>query len=844
MADRVQLDLLDFGERPAEPTGFEYVGATGLSRKEYHSGYVNFYNQFLDTSSPSLAEETGIKSSVPSADVIQESTIIRDDDDDIPSFLRQALTTDDTDKQPIFGLGAVKFETGAKYDSYSDYLNKTGQSDRVDIIENLYAPLSQGDFKNIDLKEANIFESIKNVPKELKGGLEDVSITFKEKGISGVIDKYGEAVGKKVMTAMIKNASGFASIPTMAFTSLLSGEVGTTTFGQQQFTPTVFSPFAHINRSKQFSDLSAMESVRDDPSILDKGFAMRIGAIGITRAPNGRSYSGNTAGMTHKQIKDLEALSKGYLPEAYRFTHDKDGQDSIFLSGGTKINQRISDDGGLMVDPNNPMAGFYKGDGTFYSPRFGYSKYGSQKDIDKLADKYDIDSTLAAQALFDARAGKGTLAGNIFKIKRDSADKDDEGKSSFVPTSKPPVPKKPVQTTGSTSMDMIQQSIQDKKDKDDEDNERKKLEDRYDDIAEQQNAKGGFIQRLAPGGNVSRVANTSSGFVDGVPPSQTTDAQEVADDRNGKLPEGAYVINASAVTFAGETDIINMLQQAQKEAVRRGVTPENPKASSMIDVAVSRGEVVVAPYLVNIIGKDRLEKINNRGIKDTERKIEENGQQTQGVSRGGFLGYATGTGTLSPTVTSPQEPYEAPPLPPTTHTVYDNIYFGYRFGDIIDAIRPVEIQGFEEQPYIFTGVKVKGRKGSSAFGPMQITASTLRDLKERSGDYQMFSDEAKEYVDKLIQQGDDKVNIELYQGIYRNDKKQAVSKDLGNKLRPYGAGVIPLEDHEKFYEIVANATLKQKLLDHDTLEDAISSYGEGLEYASKVLKNLGVLRKN
>jgi hypothetical protein len=57
----------------------------------------------------------------------------------------------------------------------------------------------------------------------------------------------------------------------------------------------------------------------------------------------------------------------------------------------------------------------------------------------------------------------------------------------------------------------------------------------------------------------------------------------------------------------------------------------------MIDVAVSRGEVVVAPYLVNIIGKDRLEKINNRGVKDTERKIEENGQQVQGAAKGGDL---------------------------------------------------------------------------------------------------------------------------------------------------------------------------------------------------------------
>tara|TARA_A100001388_G_scaffold117514_1_gene86807 strand:+ start:7297 stop:9810 length:2514 start_codon:yes stop_codon:yes gene_type:complete len=836
------IDRIDIGEAPrigpprAEPTTFTYTGATALTPEQYQSQFVNYANQYVGL--PSLEKETGISVTAPTVEEAQAGVQAREDDDDIPSFIKAGLDREEV----TFGIDSISFSNDAKnYSSYVDYLKGTGKADRIDVVENLYSPIMEGDFKDIDLSEADLFRSLREAPRELQEDIKGLSKTFKEEGVKGVVNKYGEPVAEKVLSSITGALAG--PLVGAGVSGILGGTSEQNAFGKTSFRPSgILGAFYDLNSARQFQDMLHIRASEEaglasgDYFANDRGFAMAIGNFGITRRPGANFYTGNRRGMSHKQIKDLEAISKGYLPESYRFTHDKDGQSSIFLSGDTKINQRISDDGGLMVDPNNPMAGFYKGDGTFYSPRFGYSKYGMRKDIQKLADKYGIDTTLAEQALKDARAGKGTLAGNIFKIKRDTADKDEKGESSFVPTPKPSVP--------STKQEKQKRNEQIRKD-----DEREQADIREVQMLE---AGGDFVDAFNTGGfigmNVGGLAASKSGFVDGVPPSQATDAQEVADDKEGKLPEGAYVINASAVTFAGETDIINMLREAQEEAVRRGVTPENPKASSMIDVAVSRGEVVVAPYLVNIIGKDRLEKINNRGVKDTERKIEENGQQTQGVSRGGFLGYATGTGTLSPTVTSPQEPYEAPPLPPMTHTIYDNTYFGYRFGDIIDAIRPVEIQGFEKQPYIFTGVKVKGRKGSSAFGPMQITASTLRDLKERSGDYQMFSDEAKEYVDKLITQGRDKVNLELYKKAYIDTptgrKEKFVSAEDRRKLQGLKAGVIPIEEHKKFYEMVANATLKQKLLDHDTLEDAISSYGEGLEYASKVLKNLGVLRKN
>ena len=71
-----------------------------------------------------------------------------------------------------------------------------------------------------------------------------------------------------------------------------------------------------------------------------------------------------------------------------------------------------------------------------------------------------------------------------------------------------------------------------------------------------------------------------------------------------------------------------MIMDAQKEAVRRGLSTEDfERHSDLVDIAVSSGEVTIAPHLVKIIGEDRLEKINNRGLRKTEERIAQNGQQ-------------------------------------------------------------------------------------------------------------------------------------------------------------------------------------------------------------------------
>ena len=73
-----------------------------------------------------------------------------------------------------------------------------------------------------------------------------------------------------------------------------------------------------------------------------------------------------------------------------------------------------------------------------------------------------------------------------------------------------------------------------------------------------------------------------------------------------EVKKGTYVLNAAAVEFAGEQDIRKMIMDAQKEAIRRGLSTEDfERHSDLIDIAVSSGEVTIAPHLVKIIGEDR-----------------------------------------------------------------------------------------------------------------------------------------------------------------------------------------------------------------------------------------------
>lgn len=145
---------------------------------------------------------------------------------------------------------------------------------------------------------------------------------------------------------------------------------------------------------------------------------------------------------------------------------------------------------------------------------------------------------------------------------------------------------------------------------------------------------------FATGGRIGMQAGGTApaGFVQG-PPGQFSEAETVADDQPMEVPEGTFVINAPAVEHAGSQDIRKMILDAYTIAREKGLDigrVDRKLYEESVDVALSKGEVVIPPQIAKIIGYDRLRKINNRGKKEVSRR--------QKASEGGFLsaGYHVG----------------------------------------------------------------------------------------------------------------------------------------------------------------------------------------------------------
>ena len=112
----------------------------------------------------------------------------------------------------------------------------------------------------------------------------------------------------------------------------------------------------------------------------------------------------------------------------------------------------------------------------------------------------------------------------------------------------------------------------------------------------------------------------------GVVNEQSADGSGVADDVPAK--SDGFVINAAAVRHAGLRDVNDMIQDAITYAKRQGMKLDFDKTPVDAEkILVSNGEVVIPDVIANIIGYDRLEKINKRGEKETEKAIQEEQQQ-------------------------------------------------------------------------------------------------------------------------------------------------------------------------------------------------------------------------
>ena len=369
---------------------------------------------------------------------------------------------------------------------------------------------------------------------------------------------------------------------------------------------------------------------------------------------------------------------------------------------------------------------------------------------------------------------------------------------------------------------------------------------------------GGRVN-MYPGGFASGKTKTIKG-VGLIKPEETFMDTDVVRDRYAFDAEnGDYIINgpASNVMRQPISALINYgIDELKKEGVDIRIGNPKIKEKNKVPLLTASSETYVPRIIAEKIGYPILEALNNIGKPEVERlKNKLDDQPTDKskyeASNGGFLFNDKRRGTMlfnQPVmdVTSPNinRAYDAfvpgisdKPIPMKPD---DERFFGdYTLGKIKEALFEKEMKGYEGKGYIFTGVKPKDGKASSAFGTMQITYSTLKDFKDRSKGYKEFPTEIKNYIDALIQQGIDKVNLDLYKGIYRNNKKIPIKKlsaSTVQKLKGLKQGVIPQRIHKKYYDKVADAVIRQKLEDYkdEGINAFLRSYGEGQKYADDV----------
>ena len=160
-------------------------------------------------------------------------------------------------------------------------------------------------------------------------------------------------------------------------------------------------------------------------------------------------------------------------------------------------------------------------------------------------------------------------------------------------------------------------------------------------------AEGGVVnpaEQVPPG---EAPVATEAGFVK-TEPENVSPAETVADDQALEVPEGTFVLNAAAVEFMGSADVKTMILDAMQEAEKQGIDIKQDNAKiakeDLVSLVVSKGEVIIPPQLAEIIGYDRLNKINNRGKAEVQRRSDEQKQMKEAAptppilaKSGGFI---------------------------------------------------------------------------------------------------------------------------------------------------------------------------------------------------------------
>jgi hypothetical protein len=610
------LDFVDFGS-----TFFGQPDKQRIKRQEYLTQNVDYYKQGL--------ESTGIKVTDPErwsdiegekkrkVDISQVGVTEGDGGQD------QDLST--TDMANLGGGVSNALSSSSSLDaintSFVDYntsLQNAGFKDRSKSF------LS----KNFGISLAAP-QSVKDVKQDIK------SITA---------ERVAKSVGKKALGLLGFNPIG---------TSLLSGFTSMTTvqdpLGNPSARPShaVLGTVMDINYSIQSNNIS--QSIAAMNANLGVSYSQRgpVGYFGydptngqlISRAPLGKTWTGTT-NLSIEQLSNLEALSKGFTTNGY---NNQTERGELLAMGTDTI-------GGQTF-------GGYSNNG-FHHGINGSSRTGTMAQAEKAAKGYGITTKQFTNILATVRKNltwngkpKNSKLTLDYLSRKQFRDNESSGGSysmgletdvnaqqsiqDVISGKTPPGLSPSVGTSVSSSQGAVGSTGglggatgagygADSEGTDSSDSNSSDMGG--------MTAKGGFIgskKNFALGG---RGDAEPAGFIGG-PPENYSDQTTIADDIPLTVKDGTFVLNAPAVENEGSPSIQKMLAEGYQKAMTRDIgVDKNFRIGKIpsreeLDIQISRGEVVVPPHIAKAIGYDRLEKINNRGKREVERRQKAGNQE-------------------------------------------------------------------------------------------------------------------------------------------------------------------------------------------------------------------------
>ena len=375
-------------------------------------------------------------------------------------------------------------------------------------------------------------------------------------------------------------------------------------FGNPSFRPSnfVLGGIHDINMSIQYDNVAQIKAALNTTG--PKGFATYINGQLVTRPPKGFNYTG-TYDVPREMMQRIDAIDKGIVPSSFDYRTET-GERGITVN--LKEGKSLYDERGRYHDRNGSYA------------------FGSRKASDSLGKQVGLTTSKVEEILGRVRGNKDTtLSEEIRKAQQEQVEQRIKDKPSVTQLQDDYGVKDDIYSNFQSTTPTVDSGSGD---------------DSYDPGTPSSDM--GFSTRY--GGQIGQgmQAGGPAGFIGG-PPENYSDQTTIADDIPLEVPEGAFVINAPAVEYAGSEDISKMLTEAYEKAGqgvdKSGRTTTIP-SKEQVDIMISRGEVVVPPNIAKIIGYDRLEKINNRGKREVARRQKQGDQekpQARQANMGGFM---------------------------------------------------------------------------------------------------------------------------------------------------------------------------------------------------------------